>query len=420
VLSPAEALWRRRWLAAVVLVLVLTTVGVWLKSMRREYTASATLTATPARSLLQSTGNFDNLETTLAQLANSHAVLADARKHMRLRRTIDQLRSEVSGVRVTGTVLIRVTVTDADPHAAADIADAVASVLPEHDPSRGLFTFTLSDPAVVPSTPSSPNVKIVLLAGAALAILLAAGVAIGYERVAGRIETPRQLALATGSDVVGVVTCPRRPSPRPPWEDGISHDPGFRSLKAALETATDDETLSPVVLTGLAADRALCEWVAWNLSLTLAEARYRVLLVDADLDRSGGRRGSFGCNSPGLFGVLADDVPVDAAVCPTSVEELSILPAGDPSSEQPVGPVRDLRFAKLLSEVADRFDVVVVLTTSAESARIVSMSGSLLLVVAAGRVPVWKVHRMRDMQSYAQSRHALHTVLVRREGIRRA
>ena len=38
------------------------------------------------------------------ELVGAHAVLADASQHMQVRRTIGQLRGEVSAVRVTGTI----------------------------------------------------------------------------------------------------------------------------------------------------------------------------------------------------------------------------------------------------------------------------------------------------------------------------
>jgi capsular polysaccharide biosynthesis protein len=388
---------------------VLAAVDAWLMTAPRYYTASATLTATPSASLLGSTGNFDNLETTLAQIASSQAVLADAIDSLPYRRTVAQLRGEVTAVRVTGTVLIRISVTDRDPRASADIANAVAFILPRHDPSHGMFRFTTTDAAQVPPTFSSPNVKISLLAGAALAVLLAVGTAIGYERLAGTVDTSGQLAEATGADVLAVLTKPRRPLP-------TLAGAGFRSMRVALESVSLGDPLRPIVIMGLPPNRALTEWVAWNAAVVLAQVRHHVLLVDGDLDRPRASDGSFGYTSPGLYGVLADDVGVDDATCPAPNEGLTILPAGDAKGRSTDGLV-ELHFAKLLAEVADRFDVVVVVAPSvpfSADAAVFGGNGSLLIAVRARRLQISKVRNLFQKRPLPESRAFL-AVLIRRK-----
>jgi succinoglycan biosynthesis transport protein ExoP len=407
--SATAALWRHRWLAVVVMLTVLVAVNAWLRTAPRYYIASSTLTATPSASLLGSTGNFDNLETTLAQIANSQAVLSDVVGSVPYRRTVAQLRGEVSAVRVTGTVLIRISVTDRVPSAAADIANAVARALVRHDPSHGMFRFTTTDAAQVPTAFSSPNVKIDLLAGAALAVLLGVGTAIGYERLAGTVDTPRQLADATGADVLGVLTKPRRTSP-------TLAGAGFRSMRVALESVSKGEPLRPIVIMGLPPDPAFTEWVAWNAAVALAQAQHHVLLVDADIDRPHACDGSFGCTSPGLYGVLADYVGVDDATCPTSIEGLTVLPAGD-AKGRPADALVESRFTKLLAEVADRFDVVVVAAPAvpfSADAAVFAGNGSLLIAVRAGRLQISKVQNLFQQRPVPESRAFL-AVLIRRE-----
>ncbi|MDT4899276.1 MAG: hypothetical protein QOJ78_206 [Pseudonocardiales bacterium] len=407
--SAAAALWRRRWLAVIVMLCVLAAVAAWLLTAPRQYTATATLTATPSARLLESTGNFDNLETTLAQIANSQAVLTDVIGSVPHPRTVAQLRGEVSAVRVTGTVLIRISVTDRDPRAAADIANAVARVLPRHDPSHGLFQFTTTDTAQVPTMFSSPNLRITLLAGAALAFLLALGTAIGFERLVGTVDTPRQLAETTGADVLAVLTKPRRPST-------TSAGAGFRSMRVALESVSQGEPLRPIVIMGLPPDRALTEWVAWNVAVALARVRHHVLLVDGDLDRPRAAEGSFGCVSPGLYGVLADDLGVEDARRPALIDGLTILPAGD-AKGRPTDGLVELRFAKLLAEVADQFDVVVVVAPSvpfSADAAAFGGNGSLLIAVRAGRLQIPKFQNLFRQRPVPGGRAFL-AVLIRTE-----
>jgi succinoglycan biosynthesis transport protein ExoP len=418
--SPLAAIGRRRWIALVVMVTVLIAVLAWLLRAPRYYTASSTLTATPSRALLASTGNFDNLETTLAQIANSQAVLSGVAGALPERRTIGQLRNEVHAVRVTGTVLIRITVTDPDPRAAADIANAVARALPQHDPSGGLFVFTMTDAASVPSTFSSPNVKIIVLAGSALALVLGLGAALLYERFAGTVDTRRQLAELTGAEVAAVLTRPNRPVPASGSGPTARPTAGFRSLRAALESPSDGESLGPIVVTSLVPDPGLIAWVAWNSAVALAQVNHRVLLVDSDFDAPHPCAGSFGFTSPGLYALLCEKVSVDDALCPALVNGLTILPAGDlPGTPQDAAPdtLMELRFAKVLAEVADRFDVVLVRAPASwfvDAPGMAAVNRSVLLAVPAGRLRLSAVRRVFEDRR-ARDGGVVCAVLVRRK-----
>jgi polysaccharide biosynthesis transport protein len=203
-LPVVGALRRHSWLALGVLAIELAAIVIGLQLAPKTYTAHAAITATPQQSLLESAGNFDNLEGTLAQLVDSGPVLDDVRGRIANVRSVGQLRTEVSGARVTGTVLIRVTVVDPNPSLAAEIANAVIDVLPLHDPSGGLLRFADIDRAQPPSSYSSPNVKIVLLVGVVLGVVLAVGAALLRDRVAHTVGSEDELREA-GTDVLGVV-----------------------------------------------------------------------------------------------------------------------------------------------------------------------------------------------------------------------
>lgn len=386
--SLGSAVWHQRRVALAMLVVVLAAVGWWLRSAPRSYTATATITAAPVPSLLQSTGNFENLEATLAQIANSQSVLEDVSSRLNGKRTVAQLRKEVHGTQVTGTVLIRVTVTDPDPGAASSIANAVAAVLPQHDPSRGLFVFTQTDPARVPASYSAPNTKVVALAGIALALLLAIGAALLYEALAGMVQTVTQLRASTGAEVLAVVPRPTRRSTLPATQTGTPSSEAFRSLRVGLMLASRNEPPDAIVVASASARRDVSAWLAVNLAVALAKAHHRVLLIDGvpakrDTHPALVRRGS-----AGLYGVLREEAKVDDALLTGPVDGVTVLPAGSAAQDATFALIES-RFKKLLAEVGDRFDAVIVVApppAESEDAKAMAAGGSLVLAVAARTV----------------------------------
>jgi polysaccharide biosynthesis transport protein len=400
-LSVPRAIWRRRWVAFVVLIAVLAAVVGWLRTAPRSYTASTTISASPSKALIASTGNFVTLETTLAQLANSQAVLQAVITRLPQKRTVAQLRNEVHGALVVGTVLIRITVTDAQPQAAARIANVVAEVLPGNDPSGGEFTFRQPNPAQVPTSYSAPNEKIIVLAGGALAVLLALGAALGYNRVAGTVDTVDQLRAISGHGVFGVLT---RPGSRGQL---LAHGAGpsgaaVRSVRIGIDAAMRCEPAGPIVVAAVAPDSGPSGWVGCEIAATLAKAHDRVLLVDGNVARPTGHALFADRDSPGLCGVLRGEARIDEALRAGPVGGLTLLPAGD-ARPMPTISLTNARFHKLLADVGGRFEPVIILAPSlatSEDTWALAADAAVLLVVPARQIRIDTLRRCaRDLEA---------------------
>lgn len=395
--SVLAALWRRRVVALVVLVVELAALAAWLVASPKSYTATATITATPQSQLLASAGNFDNIEQTLAALVNSRPVLADVVGRLHPPRSIDTLRDEVSGQQVTGTVLIRITVTDSDPHLAASIANGVADDLPLHDPSSGLFLFSDAGRATPPSGFSSPDLTVALLAGIALGIVLAIAAALVRESVVGTVDTGDQLAQVVGAPVLGRISRPADPMAVSVLNGNKAATSEFRALRVALEFASSEEPARTVVLASATPDRTDA-WLAVNLATALAQVRYRVLLVDADFAEHARHPALDLSKRPGLTEVLRGAVPIREALVPGPVEGLSVLPVGAANGNSPASLV-ELRFHSFMAQLGDDFDIVLVLAAplvESDDARIMAVGGRLLVSVPSGRVRSKELRRLVD------------------------
>jgi Mrp family chromosome partitioning ATPase/capsular polysaccharide biosynthesis protein len=392
------AVWRRRWLALIVFVVEIGIVVAWLAVAPRKYTATATISATPSADLLSSTGNFDALEQTVAQIANSRSVLADVHERTDGIRPIWKLREEVSGTLVDNTVLVRVSVVDKSPEVAARVANAVATVLPLHDPSGGMFVFTQTDPASVPQSYSSPNTKLIALVGAVLGVFLAVAAALIRDRTARTIETPGQLRAYAGTDVLASV-----PRPRDPWDltriDAEEPIAGaLRSLRVELDYASSDRPTGAIVIAdaNASAGDEQAPWLAVSLATSLAQVNHRVLVIDGDF-RAPNRPPQLSRNGrPGLVGVLRRSNAVDDAIHVDLVPGVDVLPAGD-ANPPGVANLIELEFQRLLGELSGRYDAVLVIAPPASAsgdARVMAIGGSLLLVVAARTV---RESRLREI-----------------------
>jgi capsular polysaccharide biosynthesis protein len=382
--SIGGALWRHHLLALTVFIVVIAGVGWWLHSAPREYTASATLTATPVTSLLESTGNIENLQATLAEVAKSDSVLQEVSARLNGQRSLATLRDEVSGAHVTGTSLIRLTVTDSDPQTASNIANTVATILPVHDPSRGLLRFAQVDLARPPGSYSSPNTKVVVPAGIGLALVLAVGLALLYDALAGRVETVDQLRASTGVETLTAVRRPRRLSALPAAKAATSSAGAFRALRAALPLADTDKPFGAVVVASASARRDVSPWLAINLAVALARTRRSVLLIDG-FGAGETYPALRGDGTVGLLGVLRDDAKIEDVTVEGPVHGVTVLPSGPVAPDSPIGHLES-RFQKLLTEVADRFDAVIVVArplVESDDAKAMAIGGSVVLAVAA-------------------------------------
>jgi len=385
--SFLAALWNRRLSALSVLLVEMAAVVFWLALAPKSYTAVATITATPRSSLLQSTGNFDDLETTLAAITNSRPVVEDVAARLKGARSVATLRNEITGARATGTVLIQISVVDSDATLAATIANATADVLPLHDPSGGLFVFTDAGRAVTPTATSSPNVKVTLLAGLGLGLLLAVATALIRENFVGTVDTEEQLSESAGVEVLGQVARPSDLGSLPIFDPGTEFLKEFRALRVALEFASTASPARTVVLACAVPDSA-DGWLGVNLAAALADVEHRVLLVDADF-RSRPRHPALDLRErPGLVDVLSETASLESAIVDGPVYGLSVLPIGDINAATAAKLV-ELRFHKLMEEVNDGFDIVLVLAappTESEDARVMAAGGCLVLSVPAGKL----------------------------------
>ncbi|HEX2292103.1 MAG TPA: CpsD/CapB family tyrosine-protein kinase, partial [Gaiellaceae bacterium] len=125
--------------------------------------------------------------------------------------------------------------------------------------------------------------------------------------------------------------------------------------------------------------------VSTLLSESLARLGMKVLIVDADLRRPGLSKVTRLPSEPGLSQVLRGELPIFEAIREGWTENVWVLTtAADPEA----GDLLARRFAEVIEQARDRFDVIVVDTPpllGTDDPRILAtMAKGILLVVSAG------------------------------------
>ena len=313
-------------------------------------------------------------------------MLVDVQGRLSVPRDLDLLRREISGHWVAGTILVDISVVDADPVVAAEIANTTAEVLPLHDPSNGAFLFTTSNPAQPPKTYSSPNLMLGIGVGALLAMVLATCGAVLRDRRTNTVDDAAGIEEAAVAPVLAHVAPPRDPTTLPALYPGTSAADVFRHLRIALEAEASTNPVNKVVVTGVTAGDVNV-WLGANLAISLANVGRRVLLVDGRIGERHGRPVADEPGTLGLYDVLTGS-DFDSALSPGPVELLTVLPSGNWGGA-PTETLVETRFSAAMNEATERFDVVVVLAPpldTCDDARVMAAGGSMLLAVPEGGV----------------------------------
>ncbi len=245
------------------------------------------------------------------------------------------------------------------------------------------------DLAEVPRTPIRPRVGYNLLgtvlAGFALAIVFA----FGMERLDDCITSSEEIKHTLGLPFLGSVpvvvggATARMPLLNEATLPAFGE--GFRVVRANLLFSSAIPGPRSIVVTS-AGPRDGKTLVSANLSIALASAGQRVVLIDADMRRPRVHELFNERRDPGLSNVLVGDATLEDVLRPSTTPGLSVMPAGfiPPNPSELLGSER---FTQLLGSITQRFDWVVVdsppVIPVADASIIANVVSGVVFVVAA-------------------------------------
>ena len=331
------------------------------------------------------------------QMVSSPAVLGPVIRELNLPETVNDLQGKVQASVPTGTVLLNISVDDSSASRSAQIAHAlgqqfgrfVAAVETPPGQKASRVTVSVTSPAQIPDSPSSPRKTVYLALGVLLGLVVGVGGAFVREARDRRIRDEEDAASAAEAPVLASVSERGGGNVKPL---AVSDQPmsspaeAYRRLRMNLDAVVDGSLHSLVVTSAGAGEGKTA--VAANLGLVYAKAGQQVVVVDANLRRPAlaelfGRSASLG-----LSDVLLEKVPVGSVLQSwTAGVPLAVVGSGAPVAN-PGELLESQRFGVLLGELVERFDLVVIDTpavlTAADAALIARQTSGTLVVARSG------------------------------------
>jgi succinoglycan biosynthesis transport protein ExoP len=419
------ALWRQRALVGLILVITGGAVAAGISLAPKSYTATASISAAEEPGVAE-TDDPDALRATLAELANSRAVVDEVRDRIPTDRSVAELRRSIRGDWVRGTILVDITVEDRDPDTAAAIANTVAAVLVDGEvvgevagPSldRSLV-LTASDPAQPPDTFSSPDLPWSVGLGLLLALGLATTAAVWRDRRTHTVDDAAAVEDAATAPLLAHLTPPKDLTSMPALHPGTAEADLFRHLRLALETQA--EAGSPRVVVAGITHGDVHVWIGANVALALAGTGRRVLLVDGRMGDRFGTPVEDAPDTPGLYDVLLG-ADLETAMSPGPVDLLEVLPAGT-YGDAKVPELIEQRFLTVMESAATTFDHVVVIGPPldvCDDSRAMAVDSSIVLALVEGSVSANALRQHAD-RIRAMGAQLLGVVLVGKQSERTA
>lgn len=172
----------------------------------------------------------------------------------------------------------------------------------------------------------------------------------------------------------------------------------FRMLRTNLQFMGLDQPLKSILVTSALPGEGKST-VAANLAVSLAQAGQNCCLVDADLRRPRVDQ-IFGVeNWRGLTTAVVNQQEIEADLQPSQVEGLMLLTSG-PCPPNPADLLGSARVERLLRELEERFDTVVIDSPPAivvtDAMVLAPRVGGVLLVVRAGMAARQQVERAQS------------------------
>lgn len=400
--------WRRRWLIALVVVVVAALAGAFAYSRPKQYDSTATIILTPTvrngQPSVQGSDNISTLLSTYAAKATSSVIKQEAARLLGRR-----LPGTVEAGTTAGSGILKITGHSQSPRDAAATARAVALAFIDSGgrTQSSIFSAELVNPPEVPSAPAAPRPPLIIAAGLFLGLLLGLGLALVFEQWFRKVSDASDLAGVTELPVVGHV--PRTRAVRTGdselvWDtpDAYAVQEAFRALRTNVQFMTEDERGVLQVTSATPGEGK--STIAANLAVALGNVGIPVLLVDADLRRPRQHEIFNVPNERGLTNLMTVHGSRIEPIA-TGYDNVWLLPSGPvpPNSTE----MLSMRFGPALRELR-KTDALIIIDTPpvlpVSDARLIATEvNRVLLVVASGHSKPSAVRQVLERLAVAES-----------------
>jgi succinoglycan biosynthesis transport protein ExoP len=257
------------------------------------------------------------------------------------------------------------------------------------------------EPAVIPEEPIRPRILLNVAVAALVSGFLACGLIIGAELLNDTVKTPEEISDKLGLSVLGAITHHSRSEdtliteaqPLSPISEA------FRTLRTNVKYAgaSLEKPLRSIMVTSAMPGEGKTE-ILVNLGVVLAQNRYRVLLMDADLRRPALHRRLGLDNLVGLSQIFVHpELGMSYSLQPTRINGMTALTSGD-TPPNPSELLGSLLMGSILEELKNNNDILLIDTPPAlavtDAAVLLPYVEGVLLVVKPGTTNMATLRRL--------------------------
>ena len=253
------------------------------------------------------------------------------------------------------------------------------------------------DPALIPSTPVSPRMRVNVAAAGVLSLFLGLGLVFLIVFFDRSIKSTADAQQAAGVPVLGIIpmleTAELGDATDRSRDLFVHKQPTSRvaeccrSLRTNILFSAADRQIKTIVVSSPNPREGKTTSVIY-LGTTMAQSGQRVLLIDTDMRRPR-LHVSLGVSSQtGLSNLIVGDQDYDAVIRTTDIPNLFVLPCG-PLPPNPAELLMSHRFEAVLAELAKRFDRIILdsppLQVVTDAVILSKRTDGAILVVSAGK-----------------------------------
>jgi polysaccharide biosynthesis transport protein len=252
------------------------------------------------------------------------------------------------------------------------------------------------DPALAPTQPIYPRLRVNVVAAAALALVAGLGLILLIVFLDRSIKTTVDAQQAVGAPILGIIPMLNEPDLN---DNDASRDlyvhqhptsrvaECCRSLRTNILFSAADRALRTIVVSSANPREGKTTSVIY-LGTTMAQSGQRVLLIDTDMRRPRLHVSMGVSRQTGLSNLIVGDADYDAVIKTTEIPNLFVLPCG-PLPPNPAELLMSQRFQTVLAELGKRFDRVILdsppLQVVTDAVVLSKQTDGVILVVHAGK-----------------------------------
>ena len=329
-------------------------------------------------------------------IAASPAVTGAIITSLKLDLTEAQLARKISADAPQNKVLINLHVTDHNPQEAARLANAVAAQFnkvveaTEQIDATGVSVVKLRVilPATVPTSPIKPSPIIDLGLGLAIGLLLGVATTVLRDALDNTVKGPQDFEVL-GLPVLGSIPFDKRTPRIPIAFRGDLHSgrsEAFRQLRTNLQFMNVDNAPRIIAVTSAIPGEGKTA-TSLNLAAALAEAGFRVCLIEGDLRQPTIAKALGLSADVGFTTALSRRSPLDD-VLQSAGPNLAILTSGPIPPNPSELLISDLA-RSIIRQIAERVDFTIIDTAPllpvADGAEVAALADATVLVHRAGK-----------------------------------